>query len=166
MHLDLRPENFMRQTNPQTGQMDYRLMDLGMAQRWGDTKPHQAPANILFSSFGAMQGSGIEPWADHEALAHSILHLQGVKLPWFHCEEGFEVGLVVIGRISALARSTASVHRCSTSDDSGGSAFASHLSTPVGLHLSLLCLGLEPPPLLSQTVLGLGDLSVVRRLSS
>ena len=138
MHLDLRPENVMRQLNPHTGQMDYRLLDLGMAQQWGDAKPHQAPANILFSSFGAMQGSGIEPWADHEALAHSILHLEGVQLPWFHCEEGFEVGSVVIGRISAWARSKVLIHRCSSSDNGGASAFAFHLSTTVGLHLFLL----------------------------
>ena len=131
MHLDLRPENVMRQYNPNTGKMDYWLLDLGMAQQWGDTKPHEAPANILFSSFGAMQGSHIEPWADQEALAHCILHLEGLQLPWFHCSEGYEVLLIMstkfIGRISALTRSKASEHCCSPSDDGGVSVFASHV---------------------------------------
>ena len=91
IHLDINPSNIMVELDPDGLPKVYRIIDLGVSQQWGDLQSSSAPANLQFASLGAIQGSDVAPWADHESFAYSLLHLQGLSLPWETETESMEV---------------------------------------------------------------------------
>ena len=93
MHLDINPSNIMVEPHLDGQPKVYRFIDLGVSQQW-ENRPFLAPANLQFASLNAIQGFEIDPWADHESFAYSLLHLQGLQLPWMTCKDYMEVSPV------------------------------------------------------------------------
>ena len=93
MHLDINPSNIMFEPYLEIWPKGYLFIDLGVSKWWED-RPFLAPANLQFASLGAIQGFEIAPWADHESFAYSLLHLQGLQLPWMTCKDYMEVSPV------------------------------------------------------------------------